>query len=324
MLCACEYLQDLSINEVQGVEKRVREASALRELFDEQWGYLRSLIKKHEIARRREKENEESISEAVETIIEGTGSRIGGAERYRRRLRSSARGLLHYINELISRLPAAIEVSQTSIQTNPLVKVLFKDCDGMRNLFCQNSDVQSLLDSRAPKGHPEIYALLQLSGSWGQLMAGEVEPRNGRPAGRENYIDFHGHTLIAPQISEDGVRKALQKILFEYIVNYLSEYMQLIRDGKLDEALHKSLPVDCKGIENPATYLDILEWILSMPRDLIRLQSNMLEIDSKGIRLPADMEYTNRQLWLNELEIGNNPPKVLTIVRYPTEEIFID
>ncbi len=304
------------------MEKRVREASALRGLFDEQWGYLRSLIKKHEIVRRREKENEESVSEAVETIIEGTDNRIGGAERYRRRLRSSARGLLHYINELISRLPAAVEVNQTSIQTNPMVKALFKNCDGMRNLFCQNSDIQSLLDSQVHKDHPEIYALLQLSGSGRQLIAGEIEPRNGERAGQENYIDFHSHTLIAPQTSEDGVRKALQKILFECIVNYLSEYMQLIRDGKLDEALCKALPSDCKGIENPKIYLDILEWILSMPRDLIRLQSNMLEIDSKGIRLLAEAEYTNCQLWLNELEIGDKPPKVLTIVRYPTEEII--
>ncbi|MCP5010395.1 MAG: hypothetical protein GY942_10485 [Aestuariibacter sp.] len=61
-----------------------------------------------------------------------------------------------------------------------------------------------------------------------------------------------------------------------------------------------------------------------MPRDLIRLQSNMLEIDSKGIRLLAEADYTNCQLWLNELEIGDKPPTVLTMVRYPTEEILID
>lgn len=303
------------------MEKRVHEASALRGLFDEQWGYLRRLIKKHEIARRREKQKEERVSEAVETIIEGTDSRIRGAERYQRRLRSSARGLLYYINELVSRLPAAIEVNQASHANDPLVKAFFNDREEMRNLFSRNADVQHLFGSKPHKEQPEIFALLQLSGRGNPLMAGEVGPGNAPRAGKETYVEFHDHALIAPRTSERRVRKALQNILFESVVEYLREYMLLIRKGMLDRTIYETLPAKGKGIENPKNYLDVLEWLLSMPRDLIRLQRNMLEIDSNGIRLPADSVQTSRLLQLNEVEVGGEPPRMLAIVRYPSAEL---
>lgn len=305
------------------MERRVREASALRGLFDEQWGYLLNLINNYEIARRSEKDKEEKVTEAVETIIEGIDSRIRGAERYRRRLRSSARGLLNYINELVSRLPAAIAVNQTSIQSDPLVKAFFKDSDEMRNLFCCNNEVRTLIATLPNQEQSEIYALLQLSGRENLFMSGEIESARVEPAGQISYLEFRDHALIAPQTSESGVRKALQRILFECVVDYLREHMQLMRDGKLDEKVYKMLPNECKGTENPENYLDVLEWLLSMPRDLIRLQSNLLEIDNKGIKLPSDTEQPNHLLLLNEVEIGNKPPRLLTIIRCPKEEVMV-
>ena len=124
------------------MNKRISEASALGVFFQEQWEHLQQLLEARESNRLRHKAEVEKLSSAVESIVEGAGTRLSAIGGYHKRLRQSACELLDYIEGLVADMPPALQVNQAAYTGNSVVNTLFQNIEAMHRLFSQSVPVQ--------------------------------------------------------------------------------------------------------------------------------------------------------------------------------------
>jgi len=156
------------------LNKRIPEASALREFFQEQWEYLQRLLEARQLNKRQQQREAEGLSSAVETIVEGTDTRLRAIGNYQKRLRRSARELLDYIERLVTDMPPAVKVSQTAYSNNSLVNTLFVNTDAMHQLFSRSPAVQNYVNDLENLQRQEVFALLFLNRTEKNVLGSEI------------------------------------------------------------------------------------------------------------------------------------------------------
>lgn len=299
------------------VNRRIPEASALRAFFQEQWETLQQLLDARQEERLRIQQEQETLNDAVESIVEGTETRLRLASGYQRRLRGSARGLLEHIETLIDALPAAIELSQKAFVRDPWVNALFRNPHGMHQLFSGNSQVQAFFDEPAHQQSSEVFALLFVNRTEKRILGSEMRGDIIVSGVEQTAVSFTGHSLRAPRASEEQARYAVKELLFESVIQFLRQRMTRLKyesreDGKIGAQA---------ALTNPDLYLERLLEQMHLPQSLIRLQDDQLRINSMGIKIPPDAPGRASEIALQELGVGDRPARVVTLVRYPRAEL---
>jgi len=302
-------------------DQRVAEAAALRDLFQEQWLQLRKKIKLYELRRLRSKQEQVNLKQAVEQIVDGTDSRLRVIGSYQKRLRHSARFLLNYLDEALNALSPVIDIERVAFGRDPLINTIFSSHKQILSLISQSPLIYDFFDSTDHQEEDHVFALLMAGRKdqdiFGSRIEGELIVRNVE----KTAVQIHGHRIIAVGHSKNQMRIALKKTVFDGIIGYLCNYMTRLRHGQLTMAEREGLPGKGRGVDNPWVYLEVLEWLLSLPQDLISIQSDRLHIDNIGIKLSMDSEAGGKRLSLNEFTIGNNPPQIIYMIRFPRCEL---
>lgn len=303
------------------MNKRVPEAFALREFFQEQWEYLQQLLEARQLNKLQQQSEAERLSSAVETIVEGTDIRLRAIGNYQKRLRKSARELLDYIVALVADMPPAVKVSQTAYSNNSLVNTLFVSTEAMHRVFSQSSPVQNYFNNLENLQRQEVFALLFLSrtvkNTFGAELRGEIILREVP----QTSVSFSGHQLIAPQATEEAARGALKKTLFDSVIQQLKLKITQLRYDQTDEEKVTGVQNPQCNINNPEVYIEMLVEQLSMPQKLINLQDKLLRVSKMGIKLPLDSTIPSNKVRLHEVGIDGEQSRVVTLVRYPRDEL---
>lgn len=303
------------------MNKRIPEASALREFFQEQWEHLQQLLEARQLNKLQQQSETERLSSAVETIVEGTDIRLRAIGNYQKRLRMSARELLDYIEDLIADMPPAVEVSRTAYSNNSLVNTLFVSTEAMHRLFSQSSPVQTFFNNLKNRQRREVFALLFLNRTAKNIFAAELRGEVILREVPQTSVSFSGHQLIAPQATEEAARGALKKILFESVIQQLKLQIIQLRHSQTDEEKVAGAQNPQCNINNPEVYIEMLVEQLSLPQKLINLQDNLLRVSKMGIKLPLDSTVPSNKVRLYEVEIEGEQSRIVTLVRYPGDEL---
>jgi hypothetical protein len=303
------------------LNKRIAEASALREFFQEQWEYLQQLLEARQLNKLRQQGEAERLSSAVETIVEGTDIRLRAIANYQKRLRNSARELLDYIAGLVADMPPAVKVSQTAYSNDSLVNALFPSSEAMHRLFSQNLPLQNFFHDVENRQRQEVFALLFLvrteKNRFGAELRGEIILREVP----QTSVGFSGHQLFAPRASEEAARRALKKTLFESVIRQLKIQITQLRYGQTDEEKVAGAQNPQCNINNPEVYMEMLVEQLSLPKKLLNLQDKLLRVSKMGIKLPLDSTAPSNKVRFYEVEIEGEQSRVVTLVRYPRDEL---
>ena len=303
------------------MNKRIPEASALREFFQEQWEYLQQLLEARQLNKLQQQREAESLSSAVETIVDGTDIRLRAIGNYQKRLRKSAREFLDYIEALVAGMPPAVKVSQTAYSSNSLVNTLFASTEAMHRLFSQSSPVQNYFNVAENRQRQEVFALLFLNRTVKNIFGAELRGEIILREVPQTSVSFSGHQLIAPQATEDAARRALKKTLFEGVIQQLRLQITQLRYGQTDEEKVAGAQNPQSNINNPEVYMEMLVEQLSLPKKLIRLQDQLLRVSKMGIKLPLDSALPSNKVRLHEVEIDGEQARIVTLVRYPRDEL---
>jgi len=295
--------------------RRISEATALRKLFQEQWQQLRRRIQRHEALRRQERQASQELSTAVERVVAGTDSRMRAVSRYQKRLRHSTRCLLNYINESIHHLPAATVANRQTYYSDPFLTHLFGNYREMEQLFRESRLLQPLLNTSPGSRQRAAYALIACSEQekthFGCEMHGEMIVRDAL----QTTLSLSNHRILAVASSEIEVRQKLQTWLFEHVVAYLHDYMTRLHHNRLTSSERSELPGQGEGIDDPRRYLEVLEWLLSLPLELLRIHSQRLNLDRIGV-IHDDVPGTDSEpVRLDQLIIGDHPTQVICLLR---------
>lgn len=302
-------------------EQRDPQASALRELFREQWLHLLGRIVRFEKQRRTTDAATTGLSEAVERLVEGTDARLRLVGGYQKRLRRGARALLDYMDATLQSLSPVIDIDRAAFATDPLVSALFSSQKRLLSVISQNREIYNCLERIDAYESEHLFAIFTLAREdktvFGSTLQGDLVVRDVK----QTSAAFHSHRIVAAEGSETRIRAALKRVLFEAVVAYIRNHMTNLRHGRDVGSPQQDAAESRTSVENPWDYLEALERLLRLPRQLIRAQHNVLQIDSMGIVLPEDTNSSARRLAYSELTIGDNPAQIVCIARLPRREI---
>jgi len=301
------------------MNKRNTEASVLREFFQEQIEHLQRLLDDRQQEKLRQKQEKAELVEAIESLVEGTDSRLRVISSYHKMLRNSTRELLDHIQSLVSAMPAPLEINRTKFVSNPQISKLFANYEAVQHLFAQSQDIKDFFNSEQYKDCDEVYALLFMNMREKNILGADIENDIIVRDVQQTHINFYGHQLVSARSNEEDARLAMKQTLFESVIKYLKIQITHLRHGLSDEEKIKHANNPELNINNPEVYIKMLCEQLSKPTKLIGLQDNQIRVSNMCIKLPMESEVLSDVLQLYELEVGDNT-RLVNLVRYPHSE----
>ena len=297
-------------------------ASSLRNLFDEQLSHIQLRLEAWEIRRDQELEKEAHISVAIENVVEGTDPRMRIVARHKEKLRVCVRKLLDYIEILVNDLPGAVDVNQHTFAIDPQVNALFVNKEEMRKHFSHSRDLQAFFLSDETGSCAEAYALLFLIRKEKTVLGMSRQEEMLLRDVRQVTVSFTGHRIVAACASEEEARNALEKILFDSVVEYVRIHMAHLSGANRLNKDEMLSPEYSGNLKDPEVYLNELVRVLDEPTRLLKLHETMLRISRLGIKLDEGTMENVNELQLQEVKVGERPTRIILLVRYPRSEMM--
>jgi hypothetical protein len=294
-------------------------AFACYEYFHGLWIQLQRLLQQRRDQKLREQREFKKICCAVESIVEGTDVRMRGVCNYRDQLREGACRLLQHIEQLVDSLPHPFVVDDESLFADPMVRALLSDTQTLRRLFFTNRQLQEYFSSSGPGDRDEVFALLFLRCREKTILGTEIHGQILMREVRQTACNFYGHRLVAPAPTETAARVGIIIHLFESVVRYVKNLMLDRKRSLCNRRQVDSLLLPQHNPGNPEVYIRILVEQLGAPERLITLQDNHIRLNNMGVKLPLHADAPSNLLHLNEIQIGDRQPQVVSLIRYPKD-----
>ena len=305
-------------------EQRRSEAQGLRQLFSRQLDYIRGLVEgalnkqSQSILERAPK------FDAVENMVTGTDKRIRALSGYKNRLREAIGTTLSYIDKAIECLPESVLVDKNSFLKNSSINAFFVNVDDIKYVFSSSHELQSFFSKNENISYGEAYAILFVNRDEKHVLGKAIN--NNLLVGdvKQTVVNFSKHEVVAPCVTEELARKALEEFVFNQIVEYVSLHMAGIRRQQND-LLTKEHPEACvNGLCNPEVYLDELIAHLVFPNPLLSCKKKELRLNKMGILVDNNSIEAVNEFTAHEFRIGEQPARVVMIVKYPRDGMLPD
>ncbi|HEY9052180.1 MAG TPA: hypothetical protein VIQ03_11585 [Gammaproteobacteria bacterium] len=304
------------------MNNRRPEASSLRAFFQDQLEQLRQLVDNHHNQKLKQLEEKENLHNAIETLVEGTDSRIRGIGSYQKQLRDSASKLLNHINGLVDNMPPPVAVNKTTLVTDPLVKAFFGNREIMQDVFSQNAEVQAFFNAPENSDKKEVFVLMYITRREKSILGAELKNDLLLKEVKQTHVSFYDHRLAAPTATEADARLAMKRNLFECVVTHLKKHITELRHSMSEDEKIKIALNPEQNLNNPEVYIKMLAQRLSLPTELIKLHDHVIRLNKMGIKLPLDDTNSSDLLEMQALEVGDMCCQVISIVRYPRDELL--
>ena len=310
-----------------GIERRRISANSLRQLFQNQWEHLNSLLQQRFAERRTAKHRGFVEENAVESVVDGTNPLLRLASGYKTRLRKSVRGLLDHVDELVEELPAPIDVGGELFLHDPRVNAFFVNVDTIRETFSQSHDLQSFFADPMFNSRNHAFAVMLMNKVEREVLGAAMVDGVLHHDVRKTTISFTDHQILQPRESETQVREALERLLFDRFVEYLRNCLSQLSLGRVDDSgacsgLAQSATGEPPNLKDPGVYLHYLTKVLDSHRELLRLEASTIRVNRIGELVTAESAQVVNDLKLLEIRLGHHAHEVLTLVRYPRKQMI--
>ncbi|MDH5572221.1 MAG: hypothetical protein OEY89_10680, partial [Gammaproteobacteria bacterium] len=112
---------------------------------------------------------------------------------------------------------------------------------------------------------------------------------------------------------------------YNQIVKYVSLQMARIRRRQQSEQFGKDHPEACvNGVCNPEIYLEELISHLTLPNPLLSCEKKELRLNKMGVVVDQNSTEAVNEFTAHEFRIGEQPARVVMLVRYPRDGMLPD
>ncbi len=302
------------------VERRRREASALRNLFHEQWRHFIRLLGVDDEAIPAEQDRDLPVAEVIDEIVAGTDARIRAIYHHKDILRSGARKLLGHIDEITEQLAEPIKLSRKSFVYDSQVNSLLGSMNEVKRLCDESEEAQEYIRSSLTSGLDHFFALLFMHYHEKEIFGDELRGDFIHRDVRQTSVYFSGQRLLAPAASVSEVKSALKRILLEDVVEYLSSLLNRERRYESGTTAAHNVSNCMETLNNPLRYLDELVTILELPIDLVCLEENTIRINKMGLKV-SSTDRSSNEIHLQEIDIGGVHNTLLALVEIAVSDI---
>jgi len=319
------------------------------------------LRNKQEKALRRSRTAE--IINTVESVVDGTDSKIRLVPGYKKQLQDNILSSLEFADDLVKKIPAAIEVSRSTFASDPYVNAFFTNVTDLRSIFSHSSEIQDYMADT--HDNAPCCALLCMSRTEKTVMGMELSGDMLKKDVLQVAVSFADHRIYSPAPSEPEAREGLKNCLFQGLVtnalerittlrlashrlqskhqmlhSRLRRYKQTTREVKqgtrngariargIEETSLELGRIEKKMMNSPLLTPQImLEQVMdvfSKPDDFIRIRKFPLSLNKMGIKINDNSSQPRNKLDLTEVIFGNELPRVVTLATFPRQELLHD
>jgi hypothetical protein len=298
------------------------------------------------------------IQTTVERVVDGTDGRIRLVSGYRNKLQDVIRSSLAFADELVEQIPGGIEVNHHTFVSDPYVNAYFANVDDMRSIFSQSSEIKEFMEGYGDNEARECCALLCMHMSEKTVLGMELSGDILNKDVRQVAINFSDHRIYSPAPREPETRQGLKQCLFDGLVtNALERITQMrLKNFKLNSelqilksrqrrqqmALQKSADdttsteyeETCQQLEQletelaktplatPQATMEQVITVFKNPEDFVRLRKFSLTLNKMGILVGENTGQPCNEINLTEVTIGEGAPRIVTLARFPRDEIL--
>jgi hypothetical protein len=182
-------------------------------------------IRREQVSRRNQSA---TAMQAVERVVDGTDGRIRLITGYRKKLQDVIGAALEYADELVNRIPGAIEVSSRTFATDPYVNAFFADTRDLRSIFSHSSEIREFIEDSTHWEISQFCALLCMQMSEKSVLGMELAGDMLKKDVLQVAVNFSDHRIYSPAPTEAETREGLKHCLFEGLVtNTLERIIRL-------------------------------------------------------------------------------------------------
>src|SRR5512143_688951 len=103
---------------------------------------LNNWFQQRKAKKEAEQQQEATLLEAIERVVEAADPRIKLVSHYQRKLSQAVQHALQYIDGLVAQLPPPIEVNSKTWLTNPYVNAFFATPDELQMVFSRSPSLR--------------------------------------------------------------------------------------------------------------------------------------------------------------------------------------
>ena len=299
---------------------------------------------------------------AVESVVDDTDIKIRLVSGYKKKLQGTIRDALDFADDLVSRIPAPIEVSSSTFASDPYVNAFFTNVTDLQSIFSHSSEVQDYMEA-CHDIHTNCCALLCMHRTEKTVMGMELSGDMLNRDVMQTAVSFSDHRVYSPAPSEPESREGLKKCLFQGLVTKALEQIVQLRLANHElqssrQMLHARLrrqrqelrdvsqasrtgvdiqqDIEKTGLElrkteeqmlhtpalTPQALLGQVMDVFSKPDDFVRIRKFQLRLNKMGIKISNDSSQPANKLDLTEVIIGNDSPRVVTLATFPRKELL--
>jgi hypothetical protein len=327
----------------------------MKELFETTLTSLRDALHRRIEQRETCRARSSELLHTIENVVEATDNRIRAVSGYRKLLERTVITALEFTDDLVARIPGAIEVSHRSFVSDPYVNAFFVNATDLKTVFSHSSEIRDFMDDYAMAEMPHCYALLCMHRSEKTVMGMEIAGDMLTKDVRQVAVSFSDHRIYSPSPSEDETRNGLKSCLFGGLVTEALERImaQKLTSHRLQterhalqarlrtlehDNVHDSSQREIRDIRqqlvvierdllklqppSPQDSLDQLNTVLAHPDEYVRIDKCSLKLNKMGIKIGADSDQPCNDLNLTEVYFGEESPRVVTLARFPRDELL--
>ena len=301
------------------------------------------------------------IDHAIDRLIDETDPRLRVVYNYHRRLRPAMKAALNYIEGLVDKIPGPLEVCAKAYSEDPRVKAFFANVNDLHRVYSNSRLVNEFFSSPENLDTPECHALLCMHKNekrrFGVGLIGD-KVRHDVP---QTLVSFGDHQILSPARDERSARRVLQDCLlcglFKQARDPLIEERELRKtaedrqrrvrshlkalqreqaakqgDARLNDeiaAAERELQeieqqLDClQGeIGSLDDHLDRLVEGLERAPEHIQVETCVLHLSNTHVLLDKHPGQDGIEVPLAEVKLGKEPPRVVSLTRYPRDEFL--
>jgi len=296
--------------------------------------------------------DQQRVNDTIDRLVDDSDPRLHLISSYRRQLRGPMEAALNHVNKLVECIPGPVEVCARAFSSDPQVTAFFTNVDELRRVYCNSEAIRNFFAAPEFGDADECHALLCMARDEKKVFGVGLEGDSVRREIPQTLVNFGGHQLLSPSPDEDRARQTLHHCLLSALLkqagsglvsgigkrralqsrqhqlhNHLRALQQrpdteqqLAETGEALAAVEQDLKQLQSSLGDINGHLKTLIQGLEQAPDVIRIENCDLRISRTHVKLDLDQKRDGILLSLAEVHLGQEPPKIVSLTRYPRNE----
>jgi hypothetical protein len=317
-------------------------------------GTFRSLMRRFE-TKDADHGGAARVKSELEWIVEMVDPAIRCVPRYKKKLYDAIATSLEFADHVVAEIPGAIDVRRANFVSDPYVNAFFVNAQDLQMVFNRSSEIREFLDDCGNQA-AGCYALLCMRKTEKTVFGVELEGDMLRHDVQQTAVNFSDHRIYSPCPTEAECRNGLKHCLVQGLGTHTLERIMRLKlsnhrlqqerhdlnmrlrrlgsRGETDTAVAREADAISRKLgqveqqslnsrlAGPEESLREVQNVFSSPDDYMRIQKTTLLLNWMCIKVDKHSEQPRNTVNLTEVSIGEDAPRVVTLVKFAGEELL--